>query len=413
MLSRVFKDWIQDPTLPLPEDQHRRLRLREKEQQLRQVMDANEDRKKVLEINVSVFGFSRGAAQARAFVHWLFEIARYNNWDCTRQLAGRPLRVKFMGIFDTVASVGVTSMSRFTEGKMAWADGEMMSVARDVERCVHFVALHEQRINFPVDLMPSSGDRRKQVLYPGMHSDVGGGYTPGSQGKAMPAWGASPCLSQVPLVDMYHEAFKAGLFLLSPDEIRADEGLGAEFSCDERLVNTYNHWLAGHGMQGGDHRQQIREHTRQYVRWRARRRGEGDENLRSRRFYLEGNDEDRRDLFRAYLWEGVNLLERRFNLVDRFFGDRELLDAYDEGEQLPEAAAALFDDYVHDSLSGFYMLWFTELTMPMLRTYGYGRYRDNFSVLSTEAASVCRPNVPGNVPDIGTAFQMLGSAMGQ
>ncbi|WP_457848254.1 hypothetical protein, partial [Staphylococcus aureus] len=30
--------------------------------------------RKIVQINVSVFGFSRGAAEARAFTHWLHEL---------------------------------------------------------------------------------------------------------------------------------------------------------------------------------------------------------------------------------------------------------------------------------------------------------------------------------------------------
>lgn len=54
----------------------------------------------------------------------------------------------------------------------------------------------------------------------------------------------------------------------------------------------------------------------------------------------------------------------------------------------PEATAALLDDYVHDSLAGFYMWRFTELTAPGIRTNGYFRHRGVFE-LGQSAAPVC------------------------
>lgn len=59
----------------------------------------------IKQINVSIFGFSRGAALARAFCNqWL--------WQCKEdhgQLSyeGYPIRFVFLGLFDTVASFGL------------------------------------------------------------------------------------------------------------------------------------------------------------------------------------------------------------------------------------------------------------------------------------------------------------------
>ena len=64
------------------------------------------------QINVAVFGFPRGAAEARAFVNWMYALC--DEVDGGYQFAGIPLRVEFLGIFDTVASVGVAG--GFTSG---------------------------------------------------------------------------------------------------------------------------------------------------------------------------------------------------------------------------------------------------------------------------------------------------------
>lgn len=407
------------------EDAMRRTILRSWEDRLAAVVKGHQ--RKLLEVNVSVFGFSRGAAQARAFVHWLYEIAKTNNDGCAHVLAGVRLNFKFMGLFDTVASVGVASIMRVTEGKFSWADEEMMSIHPAVEKCVHFAALHEQRINFPVDLAL----RGKEVLYPGMHSDVGGGYTPGSQGKALPAWGPSPNLSQVPLIDMHHEAIKAGVPLLSIDEIRADGRLARGFSCDPRLVAAYNAWLQSHGLAGGAHDKQIRAHARQYLRWRGLRMRTGPERLTKQPFFNAADAEDRVDLANAQTIFATKMADLRTqkqhvdqydHVLQKYMEEArerrrtqgtsvgmgppprrvasadlqnpelmELFGAANDNEPLPAAVIELFDNYVHDSLAGFYLFGKTELSIPVIGTNGYLRYRDVFKISGAAAPTCAAP----------------------
>ncbi|WP_147478505.1 DUF2235 domain-containing protein [Pseudomonas syringae] len=49
-----------------------------------------------------------------------------------------------------------------------------------------------------------------EVIYPGVHSDLGGGYPPGDQGKAVSkdnVEGDGLLLSQIALNDLYADAF--------------------------------------------------------------------------------------------------------------------------------------------------------------------------------------------------------------
>ncbi len=230
------------------------------EERLASVVKAHQ--RKVLQINVSIFGFSRGAAQARACAYWLSQICERKGGGMT--LAGVPLRIGFMGLFDTVASVGLGDVTPFTDGHMAWAKGTQ-AVHPAVEDCAHFIALHEQRAFFPLEAAVGRGN----VGYPGMHSDVGGGYWPGEQGKAMPEWGASPHLSQIPLIDMHFAAIKGGVPMKTIQEIKAIPELAKSFATDERLIKTYNTWLTHQGVKGGDIRAFTEGHARHYIRWRA------------------------------------------------------------------------------------------------------------------------------------------------
>ncbi|MCP3723235.1 DUF2235 domain-containing protein [Paraburkholderia sp. CNPSo 3272] len=126
------------------ENQRRIADFRKWEEKLRAVLTSDQCKRKVTSVNVAVFGFSRGSAEARAFTNWLSELLKQDDGGI-HTLAGVPLRIYFMGLFDTVASVGVPNMIPGVNGHMSWAEGTQ-SIPATVEKCVHFVALHEQRV---------------------------------------------------------------------------------------------------------------------------------------------------------------------------------------------------------------------------------------------------------------------------
>jgi hypothetical protein len=211
---------------------------------------------KLLGIKLYVYGFSRGAASARAFVNWLAELlpkglaSEAGSWTLA-------LSVEFLGLLDTVASVGVAHIAPLAEGHMAWADGAMeLPDTGLIKNCVHLVSAHEQRLCFPLDSIcyhdGSYPSWAKEVVYPGMHSDIGGGYPPGDQGKAV-ADSDGYLLSQVVLHDIYASAFQAGaplkipedaipLFMKSDDWRIMSDDLISEFMVTDILVNRFNAW---------------------------------------------------------------------------------------------------------------------------------------------------------------------------
>lgn len=219
---------------------------------------------KLLGIKLYIYGFSRGAAAARAFVNWLSELMPapeekgFPQPLCLASSAGNiPLSIEFLGLLDTVASVGIAHVMPVAEGHMGWADGTMELPANGlVKHCVHLVSSHEQRLCFPLDsLCRSDGSYPAdsvEVIYPGMHSDVGGGYPPGDQGKASGDVDDF-LLSQIPLNELYAAAFEAGAPLKVPKDSLPD-GLKKndwrimpvevirEFSVDAILVSRFNHW---------------------------------------------------------------------------------------------------------------------------------------------------------------------------
>ncbi|MGX9782987.1 phospholipase effector Tle1 domain-containing protein [Janthinobacterium lividum] len=359
--------------------------------------------RKVKQINVSIFGFSRGAAEARASAHWLHQIFERENGAF--ELAGVPIRIGFLGIFDTVAAVGVGDVTPVTFGHMAWGDGTQ-SIHPVVEECAHFIALHEQRASFPLE----SATGRGNVGYPGMHSDVGGGYYPGEQGRSMPAWGPSPHLSQIPLIDMHFAALKAGVPLLTINEMNEKQRVAVRksFSTDPRLIASYNNWLTHNGIKGADVKTFTEAHTKQYLRWRGMLHAQGKTQLKTKRFFKESDKPGQKDLLEADTDLGIYLRswrerkkanatvagwlnERAKTVLNRvspagmlFVEDgkdplsdweERFLKIMTEGAQPPAGCVTLFEDYVHDSRAGFRILGKHE---PVWLTGGYGRFRNVF-----------------------------------
>ncbi|WP_350025217.1 T6SS phospholipase effector Tle1-like catalytic domain-containing protein [Providencia rettgeri] len=213
----------------------------------------------LLNIKLFVYGFSRGAAEARTFATWLDEILSTSALSSKGTLLELPVSIEFMGICDTVPAVGIANLVPGFSGHNGWAGGTQ-EIPRSglVKRCCHFVAAHEQRqcfsldsIRYPDGTYPSNA---VEVVYPGMHSDIGGGYPQGDQGKARDSDGE--LLSQIILHDMYAAAFEAGAPLsmlpanlsLAPNVMekqsfrKMSESSIKEFKISSNLVSRFNAW---------------------------------------------------------------------------------------------------------------------------------------------------------------------------
>ncbi|MCP3716888.1 DUF2235 domain-containing protein [Paraburkholderia sp. CNPSo 3281] len=162
-------------------------------------------------INISVIGFSRGAALSRAFVNMLVGQCKKQG-DGSLTLNGFPVRFTFLGVFDTVASFGLPAHNLTLP-----LEQRDLRIPNCVERCVHFVAANELRYSFPVDLIREGGRYKAgwtEKVYPGVHSDIGGGYGPREQDL-------DGNYARIPMADMHLEALKVGVRLLSLAEIKA------------------------------------------------------------------------------------------------------------------------------------------------------------------------------------------------
>ncbi len=136
------------------------------------------------ELVFDVFGFSRGAAGARYFIHQVLNDkahGRGRNRAMSRPMARRlraagfkvenvNIRFKFIGLYDTVASEGVNHSNDTRSLKLD-------SIAKpEVEKVVQLTAAAEHRANFSLTTIESAGGKGKEIFLPGVHSDIGGGY---------------------------------------------------------------------------------------------------------------------------------------------------------------------------------------------------------------------------------------------
>ncbi len=335
--------------------------------------------KKLVQVNLSVFGFSRGAAQSRAFCHFLHHLLlKEKNGSYT--LADVPFRIQFLGLFDSVASVGLADSSPFWRGLGGWANGTL-DIVPSVERTVHLCAAHEIRINFPL----STGRQRDnkyppncvEKVYPGAHSNVGGGYDPGCQGKAKDA--RAKLLSQMPLLDMYNEARLSAVPLLSTTELlKVDGGKNtvADLEIDKEsitLFNAYREWSARSGV-GGSIEAAQHGHMQLYWRWRLMHMN----NVSKLPSYQRALEQDRIDMresdadFASDVAAALGQKRMEADLAQTeplsagtsalSTAQKDFLRIYQEfsanapASKLPVAINRFFDELVHDSHASFYMV---------------------------------------------------------
>ena len=116
---------------------------------------------------IVLLGFSRGAALARKFASMVLE-------------KNKELKVAFLGVFDTVAAMdGIHRRGETISSDVVFEDG---SINPNVTWAVHILSLDEDRIAFEPTLMNRDGNDRDdhkrihEIWFPGVHSDIGGGY---------------------------------------------------------------------------------------------------------------------------------------------------------------------------------------------------------------------------------------------
>lgn len=132
-------------------------------------------------IHVDVFGFSRGAAGARHCIHALhsgWSVGEYyipgikKRLEMSGTVVG-DLKVRFAGLYDTVASHGAIHFDDTWELSL--------NAVKDADQVVQLAAAEEHRANFRLTSIGSgTGTGSCEIYLPGVHSDIGGGYNSSS-----------------------------------------------------------------------------------------------------------------------------------------------------------------------------------------------------------------------------------------
>jgi hypothetical protein len=141
-------------------------------------------------LELDIFGFSRGAASAR---HLANEVLKKSRGALDPILDPRTLplsdqfswasgsvRLKVIGLFDTVAAVGGIS----DLGSVRDAVNKRVNLFLPpgcAQQVLHLVAADEHRRNFVLNSVRP--DWPREIRVPGSHSDIGGGYQPQEREK--------------------------------------------------------------------------------------------------------------------------------------------------------------------------------------------------------------------------------------
>jgi uncharacterized protein (DUF2235 family) len=157
--------------------------------------------------DIDIVGYSRGAAAARDFANRIAERNAASYYQKLTSKACIDIRLRFLGLFDTVLSVH-------------WGSFEL-AIPDAVMQVAHAVARNEHRGLFELESIlgsaASSAGNRLERSFVGAHADIGGGYNcAGAECDA-----ARGDLSDIALQWMVQQARAAGVKMKDlPDDLR-------------------------------------------------------------------------------------------------------------------------------------------------------------------------------------------------
>jgi uncharacterized protein (DUF2235 family) len=203
---------------------------------------------------IYLFGFSRGAYTARSLAGLIrkcgllreFDSARLNEaYDIYRRrgpedqrtpdteealrfraLYSRPIRIHFIGVWDTVGSLGIPAP--FVPFSSSYYRFHNTGLSRIVDRAYHAVAIDERRPDFTPTLWTEVPREAtvEQCWFVGAHGNVGGGVGDGNP------------LADIALEWLQEKAAAAGLAMRRTLPAATDAHLG-------RITDTYREFMLG------------------------------------------------------------------------------------------------------------------------------------------------------------------------
>src|SRR6478609_2757905 len=172
---------------------------------------------------IYLFGFSRGAYTVRSLAGFIgrcglldttglpefriwenierlfhsgyrsrFESRERRSWsDLAFHEGGQPVKIRFLGVWDTVGALGIPEDMALLNllDKLQDHSFHDTMLGTHIQVARHAVALEEMRATFQPTLWSvQAGQDAKQVWFPGVHSDVGGGYRETGLSDGALAW---------------------------------------------------------------------------------------------------------------------------------------------------------------------------------------------------------------------------------
>jgi len=250
----------------------------------------------------------------------------------------------------------------------------------------------------------------EEIVFPGVHSDVGGGYARTEQGKSVYVDTDTGKLSQIPLSVMYRKAIMAGVPLLLPFEWK-NEAIKKVMKVDPVLIRDFNNYRENTDIGGRNLREMLRKQYAFYIRWRKMRYGTlvkvmsanlakvSPEKMRKRdlRDMIDSERKLEAELkfLNSYMddysvtpmntpaqgqriWiPNVNKSAKEVSVLGGEIQSMEKIDQWEQGikkiwndKAPPQAAVKMFEQYVHDSVA-----WFR---VEPADSWGYLRWRTVF-----------------------------------
>lgn len=209
----------------------------------------------------------------------------------------------------------------------------------------------------------------EEVVFPGVHSDLGCGYSPCEQGRGADPSGAD-MLARLPLLFMYKSARLAGV----PLKLEfASEVAKRRFEVAPATVAAFNAYLAAASVREGTLTAIMREQAKLQIQWRLARRISGSAPIEASRSFCRAIPFDQNDLHSANVEFEHEIAVFETWLANKGKGFRPIPQAPgfgnerdNEWEEIavwwrksvtpPQAVLTFFDEYVHDSRAWFKLI---------------------------------------------------------
>ena len=251
--------------------------------------------------------------------------------------------------------------SKFSAGLATLRVDGPMGIARAVAETVHYVAGHELRLTRRVDSVRKAEGSYSEMVLPGCHDDIVGGYADNVQGR-------SNQLARLALGQLHSKAYAAGVPIWSMEKLeKRDFKLYNTFQFSQKVPVKNSEYGARtlawrYGETGGSLEEQLIAHMQRFVSWLSLRRDDlqhpkrppqavydlMEKQIKRLRNRVEHPHSRSRQYGDTRSFQGMIEKPRDSDPYSR--EELSLLKAWAKPLPLNDYAMALFDEFVHDEM---------------------------------------------------------------